>query len=184
MDDIAGVAGVSKKTIYKSFEDKHELVNSVVRDLILSHDRLFEESRVTAQNAIDEVIRQDSGPLEILTNIRHSFFYDLEKFFPSAWDEIERYKLRLHNSIIRNLEWGTHEEFYRYDIDKTFIADLRLYQLGNCLQPQFITTQKWGLRRLLLEFTRLYLYSITTEKGKNLLDVYLEKQVTDPIVRI
>jgi AcrR family transcriptional regulator len=172
MDDIASLSGISKKSIYQCFEDKRALVHSIVDDLIRSHERLFEMSRATAQDAVEEVIKQDAEPLEILTAIRQSFFYDLQKFFPEVWEEIELYKKWLLKSIIRNLEWGKREGFYRKDIDAIFISDLRLSQLVYCLQSQLVMTQKWDLQRLLLEFTRLYLHSITTENGKKLLYIY------------
>jgi AcrR family transcriptional regulator len=172
MDDIAHLSGVSKKSIYQYFEDKSALVRLIVNDLIRAHERLFETSRTTAQDAVDEVLKQDTEQLEILAPIRHSFCYDLKKFFPEVWEEIEQYKLRLFKSIILNLEWGMKEGIYRNDINTIFVADLRLYQLMNCLQPQLVATQKWDLERVLLDFTRLYLHGITTEKGGDLLQTY------------
>src|SRR4249920_3091839 len=69
MDDIAKMAGVSKRTIYEFFEDKNELVNEIVQDLVRSYSDLFRSSQSTAQNAIDEVIKQDDELLGIWTKI-------------------------------------------------------------------------------------------------------------------
>ena len=78
MDEIAKKAGVSKRTIYEFFEDKTELVNEIVQDLVRSYSKLFKTSQSTAQNAIDEVIKQDDELIEIWTKIRPGFFIELE----------------------------------------------------------------------------------------------------------
>ena len=45
MDDIARKAGVSKRTIYEFFEDKNELVDEIVHDLMRSYRNLFKISQ-------------------------------------------------------------------------------------------------------------------------------------------
>ena len=176
MDEIATVSGSSKKTIYKFFHDKNAIVHTVVDDLIRSHDDLFKASRSTANDAIDEVLKQDSGLSLICRNLRPGFFYELEKFFPISWKQLEQYKSYVLEGIINNLRRGQEEGLYREDIDITLIADLRMQQLIIVPQPQVLTSHKLSLNRMGGEFTKFYLHAITTEKGKKLLDQYLNEQ--------
>ena len=100
MDDIAKKAGVSKRTIYEFFEDKNELVNEIVQDLVRSYSKLFRTSQSTAEDAIDEVIKQDDELLEIWTKIRPGFFYELERTFPETSEQLEQYKLIIRKGIM------------------------------------------------------------------------------------
>jgi AcrR family transcriptional regulator len=174
MDDVAKLSGISKKTIYHYFEDKNALVRAIVNDLIQAHERLLKACHNTAKDAIDEVIMQDTGPVEIWTAIRPGFFNELEKFYCEVWQELEQYRQKMLGNIMRNLEWGKEEGVYRNCVNVAFIAELRLQQLINFLQPQFVATQKWSIHQTVAEFTKLYLHSITSERGKKLLYNYLE----------
>ena len=173
MNDIAQMCCVSKKSIYQYFEDKNTLVCAIVHELIQSHKRLLKICRVAAKNAIDEVIKQSAEPFEIWAAIRPSFFYELEKFFPQAWHELEQYRLKLYNGITHNLEWGRQEGFYRTNINTALVAELRLLQLTHFLQQNFATTQQWSSHQSVMELTSLYLHSIAAEKGtKRLYTIY------------
>ncbi|MBO9203818.1 MULTISPECIES: TetR/AcrR family transcriptional regulator [Niastella] len=174
MDDVANLSGISKRIIYRYFEDKNALVRAVVKDLIQSHKRFFDTCQASAKDAIDEVIKQNSEPFEIWTPIRPRFFFDLENFFPGPWNDLELYKLIMLEGIVRNLKWGREEGLYSDQVSMVFIAEVRLHQLVNCLQPQLVETKKWSIHKFVVEFTRLYLQSITTVKGEKLLNSYLE----------
>jgi len=177
MDDVANLSGIPKRIIYRYFEDKSALVRAIVNDLIHSHERFFNTCQATAKDAIDEVIKQNTEKFEIWTPIRPRFFNDLENFFLVTWNDLEQYKTTMRDGIIRNLIWGREEGFYRDDINEIFIADVRLHQLVNCLQPQLVTTKEWSIHKFMVEFTRLYLHGIATEKGEKLLMSYLESLV-------
>ena len=166
MDNIARICGMSKKSIYQYFDGKNALVCAIVHELIQSHKRMLKICRVTAKDAIDEVIKQSAKPFEIWAAIGPPFFYELEKSFPEEWHKLELYRLKMHDGITRNLEWGKQEGLYRTNINTALVAEMRLHQLTNFLQRNFITTQQWSIHQPVMELTSLYLHSITTEKGK------------------
>ena len=176
MDDLARLCGVSKKTIYQYYEDKDVLVHAVVMDHIELHERLLGSSQSIANEAIDEVIMWDTQLFGIWTNIHHRFFCEVRKYYPEAWLELEDYSLKMRNFIIGNLERGKKEGLYRNDINIVFIAELRIQQHICLLRSQFPTTQKLSTDRLAKEITILHLRSITTEKGKLLIDNYIKNE--------
>ena len=55
MDEIASQLGVSKKTIYQSFDDKNELVDAVIVEMLNDNKKCCQDSRQKAHNAIEEV---------------------------------------------------------------------------------------------------------------------------------
>ncbi len=182
MENIAKKTGVSKRTIYEFFEDKNELVNEIVHDLVRSYSTLFKSSRSTSEDAIDEVIKQDDELLEIWTKIRPGFFYELERTFPETAEKLEQYRLIILKGIIVNLRRGKEEGNYREDIDISLVSDLRFHQLMNVTKPKLMTSHELNVTQLAREYTVLYLHAITTEKGKKLLDRYLNKTGCEHLV--
>jgi len=180
LDEIAKLSRISKKTIYKFFDDKNAIIQTMVDELIQSHNQLFKATQSTANDAIDEVLKQDSCMSLICKNVRPSLLHELEKFFPISWKQLKQYNQNIYESNIGNLQRGKEEGLYRADIDIRFISDLRMHQLINVLKPEILTSNNLSVTRLATELTVLYLHAVTTEKGKKLLDKYLnEKKRTD-----
>jgi AcrR family transcriptional regulator len=175
MDDIAKQFGISKKTIYEFFDDKNAIVDAVVQELVTSHEHVFRTSRQNSKDAIDEVIKQDTGVSLLCRSARPSFFYQLQIYFPRAWKRVEEYKSQMHNFINANLRRGKQERLYRADIDVMLISDLRMHQVVNVFQPHLLSGHNLSADYLAGEFTRLYLYSITSGKGRELLHKYLDE---------
>lgn len=172
MDDISRRAGVSKRTMYEYFDDKEELVNQVIRDIRRSYSNHFKFANSAAENAIDEVIKQDEGLLAVLANIQPVFFLDLKKYLPDDAEELDNLKLSMLKGIILNLRRGKEEGNYRKNIDIAIVSDLRFHQLINLLKPKILTDKELSISELAREFTLLYLHAVTTEKGKMLLNKY------------
>ena len=177
MDDLAKLAGISKKTIYQSFEDKNALVNRIVEDLVDCHHQLCKACQLEAVDAIDEVFKQSSAPFETWASVTPGFFYELEKFFPEAWKKLEQHRERVMKpGIIKNLERGIAEGLYRDDMNLSFIADLRIQQLIHALQPNGFTSQKISVGQVMQELTLFYLHGISTEKGTRRITKYLKNR--------
>jgi AcrR family transcriptional regulator len=177
MDDLAKQAGISKKTIYQVYADKNELINKIVEDLIHCHHRLLEECRGTAKDAVDEVLKQASRSSDTWAMVNQTFFFELEKSFPEAWQKLEQHKQKvLLPGIIKNLEKGVDEELYRDDVDVVFTADIRLHQLSSALQPGKFSIRRTNVNQLVEQLTAFYLHGITTEKGKKRLYKYVKNR--------
>lgn len=177
MDDLAKLAGISKKTIYQAFADKNELVNTIVDDLIRCHLQLFQECRQKAKNAVDEVLKQSSEPFDTWASVNQSFFYELERSFPEAWQKLEQHKRNTFRpGIMQNLEKGMAEGLYRPELEVAFTADIRLHQLTTALQPAAFANRRLPAAQLVRELTTFYLHGITTPKGKKRLNQYLKNR--------
>jgi AcrR family transcriptional regulator len=176
LNELAEFSGISKSTINHSYENINAVIESVVDDLIRSHDDLFIECQRNAVNAIDEVIRQDNETMGACKGIRTSFFIDLETHLPELWIKIEQYKRKILEGVISNLERGKTEGYYKKEVDVELTAHIRLQQIGNLLQPQFLKRFSPRIHQLAGELTLMYLQSIATEKGKSLLHTYVEKK--------
>jgi len=176
MDDIAQQSGISKRTIYEFFDDKHAIVYAVVAELIRSHEQILTTVQSTVHDAIDEVLKQDAALSMVFKHVRPAFFYELENLFSDIWEEVDQHKRRICKAIIDNLRKGQEQGLYRKDIDRKLISDLRLHQLMNLMKPALLTSFDLRVKQLADQFTGLYLHAITTEKGKKLFDNYLSEK--------
>lgn len=177
LDDVAKLAGVSKKTIYRYFPDKKALVTAIVEALIECHKQRLKQCRAKAKDAVEEVLLQSGIPFTTWTSASPRFFNELEKFFPHAWEKLEHYKQEfLIPAITKNLEKGKKMGHYRSELDAVFMAAIRVNQWGTALQPHVGANRQTGVHKANNELTAFYLHGITTEKGKKLLYKYLKNK--------
>jgi AcrR family transcriptional regulator len=177
MDDLAKNAGISKKTIYQSFADKEELVMRIVEDLVACHHRAMAVSVRLSKDAVEEVVRLSNMAFNEISGISIGFFYELEKAFPETWQLLMQHrKNTVQPLIVRNIERGIMEKFYRPDLDSAFIAEVRLQQLTTALDPSLLNERRSDRQKLMLDLTAFYLHGIVNARGNKLINKYLNKE--------
>lgn len=174
MDDLARRSGTSKKTIYQLVADKSELVDKVVDNLVRGHAETLGQCRAEARNAVEEVVFRGRVPFVTLASVSRNFFYELERFFPAAWARLVAHRQQVMvPAIIENLERGVKEGYYREDLKRELVAGIRLQQIITALNPQEFTGHPTSTQKLMNDLTEFYLHAITNNKGKQLLNKYL-----------
>jgi len=89
MDEIAAQLGISKKTIYQLFADKHELVDAVAEIHFNDNRSRCLRGKKEARNAIEEVFLTVDMVQELLSEVSATVFYDLEKFHPKTFAKFQ-----------------------------------------------------------------------------------------------
>jgi hypothetical protein len=118
MDDIAREMSISKKTIYKYFENKELLISE---GTMMVHQKIHDTIEgIVAQNynAIREnfEIRKMFG--EMFHSIDQSPVYQLKKHYPEIYDEFMCREAEDCNTVFRqNMEKGIKEGLYRENIN-------------------------------------------------------------------
>ena len=92
MDDLSTELGMSKKTLYQYFNDKADLVKKVITHEFEKKLLVFNKIMNGSGNAIEHL---DAVNKFILTEHKchkPSMFFDLQKYFPEAHQEIQKAK--------------------------------------------------------------------------------------------
>lgn len=112
IDEIARAYGISKKTIYVSFESKSDLVNNVVeQEIFLFHSQL-KEITAKAENAVEELKHFFS--LLGNFNVPSIVIHDVKKHYPDLYHRL----LGMADQTIKtffdiNIQRGMHELMYK-----------------------------------------------------------------------
>src|SRR5687768_7244981 len=92
MDEIASQLGISKKTIYQYFADKHQLVEAVITDIINYNQGQCKCYSEDATNAVHEVFLLMDLIKESFEDLNPTVFYDMERSHPNAWQKFLSHK--------------------------------------------------------------------------------------------
>lgn len=171
MDDIARELGMSKKTIYQYVQNKSDLVKKVMQSHLDKELAFIEEVGKNAQNAIEENVRMLTYMSKELQTFNSSVFFELQKYYPESYALFNEYREKVSlPHILRNLERGISEGFYRDDLNPEIVARIYVYALDILIDQQRFPSKKYHFYNLYKEFVNYHLSGILTAKGTKYLE--------------
>lgn len=163
MDDIANEMAISKKTLYKYFNNKHQLVEECTSKI--------HQSCLLAINTINE---QGFTPIkenfeiknmfkEMFKNLGGSPLFQLKKYYPKVYQKVMEVEVVAFSNCIKdNLERGIKAGYYREDIKIDVYVDFYLSLVFSIHEKDISHLQVLELEQeALLYHTR----AIATSKG-------------------
>ena len=177
MDEIAAQLAISKKTIYQFFTDKDEIVEAVVDQEIHKNEEECERFRENSENALHENFLAVEGMEEMLKSMNPLIMYDMEKHHPKSYKKFKNHKYQyMYTMVKENLERGIREEIYRPEINVDMVSRHRIESAFMSFNQDVFPHNRYKISEICYELAMLFLHSITTPKGKKLIDKYLTER--------
>src|SRR6187401_3221708 len=118
MDDIAKEMGISKKTIYKHFENKELLIEATTEVVHVEVHQAIDAVMAKNYNAIAENFEIRSMLSKMFDVSATSPVYQLKKHYPQIYEQIVLRETTQRNVCLRqNVEKGIAQGLYRKDIN-------------------------------------------------------------------
>jgi AcrR family transcriptional regulator len=178
MDDIAADLGMSKKTLYKTFASKDEIVMAVMSGHLCQAQGECTRVASAAANAVEEMLTLSAWADKEFSNVHPSIFYDLKKYHPDAWTLFSTHKNAfILDQITQNLRRGIAEGLFRADLDVEVLARLNLVQIELAFDPDIYPPAQFSPLRVNRVFDEHFLLGVATLKGHRLFNKY--RQITE-----
>jgi AcrR family transcriptional regulator len=169
VDDIASILQMSKKTIYKHFPTKENLVREVAYLFIKTHSSNIAEIINHDYNAVEKLFYIFQYLGNMLININDKWFSDIQSQAPEIWSEIEVFRSRfMTQNISRIIEQGKKEK-YIVNHPSLIIINVFISSIRGIINPAFITNNKMPAFKALESTLDILMNGILTAKGKNLM---------------
>ncbi|SDX24015.1 transcriptional regulator, TetR family [Lutibacter oricola] len=168
MDDIANDCGISKKTIYKHFQNKSDLILQIIEIKITTFSENLSELNSVSENAVNELYCFFNIINDLVRSFSPTVLKDLRKFHLTFYLKYEQLKTDIILPfLIANIKKGIQENLYKSDLNieetthsilnilnvwfkEDFIADKASFKslefLQNILLHRLITLK--GLKKL------------------------------------
>lgn len=176
MDDIANDLGISKKTLYKYFKNKEDLVDQATLNF---HEKCLDKINgvcAIGHNAIEENFEIKKVFKDLLQNSDESPMFQLKKYYPKTFNKVmsKEYE-EFQNCIISNLDKGINEGLYRKKINKSVVSRFYFALVHSVHDEKLFTYKKNSLNRLEFEVLEYHTRAIATPKGIKELEKQLAK---------
>jgi AcrR family transcriptional regulator len=176
MDEIASALGVSKKTIYKYFNNKTDLVNAVTNHVFDSISCGIDHICHLNMNPIDELFSIKRFVMEHLKDEKSSPQYQLQKYYPKIFLSLKKKQFEvMQECVIDNLKKGIELGLYRPNIDLEFIFRIYFNGLTGIKDNDMFPLKNYSMKTLLNFYYEYHLRGICTANGIKQLENQLEK---------
>ena len=172
-DNIAADLAMSKKTLYKTFANKDEIVSAVITRHLSKAQSECTSVAGHATNAVAQMLDIAQWADQQFTGIHPSIFYDLKKYHPAAWALFAAHKNTfVLDQIVQNLRWGMAEGLFRPDLDVEVLARLNLARIELTFDPALYPPTQFTLKRINRVLDEHFLLGVATLKGHKLINEY------------
>jgi len=176
MDDIACEMCISKKTIYKYFSNKDELIEESVE---LVHKEVHETINMIVSknfNAIEENFEIKRMFREMFKAAESSPLYQLKKHYPEIYDKVLTQQVSICEDCFRqNIIKGIHEGLYRENLDIDNYVKFYYTLIFNINENTMLEKDAHELEVKALEY---HIRAMATLAGI----IELEKHLKNPII--
>lgn len=166
MDEIASYLQISKKTIYKHFSSKDDLIDKI-------SDYWLEKSTITVKEIIeskDDVITKIITLLERhfcdIALISDKWISDLQIHFPKVWNKIDKFRdEKIFEYAKKLLKQGLKEKYFN-NIPFDFIITSHIASVKACMNPDYLIKNNVTMNEGMRYLYDLQFKGILTEKGR------------------
>ncbi|WP_027364079.1 TetR/AcrR family transcriptional regulator [Desulfotruncus alcoholivorax] len=164
MDELANRAGMSKRTIYRYFHSKEEIIEAVLDEFM---------SKVAG--GIGQIIAKEKKPAAIIAGMVHYItqtaptfinplvLKDLKVHYPELWQKIDRFRAEKIQGFIRFLVKGEQKEELR-DIDPRIFTAAFIASIQAVINPVFILDNDLTFDEAVKQLVELFVHGFLKEK--------------------
>jgi AcrR family transcriptional regulator len=170
MDDIARHLGMSKKTVYMSFNDKDELVQALVSKRLTEDKDQICGVAANAANVMEEMVNMIKCAEDFFSKINPVVIHDMQKYHPESWQMLQKFKAdvvvdNLQNIITR----GIAEGYVRPEIDARIMARVHILQVETGFNATLFPPGEYHTWKVQMQIIEHFLYGICTTTGHEIL---------------
>jgi AcrR family transcriptional regulator len=175
MDNLAFDLKMSKKTIYKYFPTKENLVEEVAH---------FTMNMVSER--VDKIITSETDVIKKITNLIELFggiisqfsekwLSDLRIHMPAVWEMIDNFRAKkIYSFFSQIIEQGKEEDYF-LDKPNEIVITIFVASLRAIVNPEFLSHNKFSYKEAMSISLEILFNGILTDKGKKLLKKSMNK---------
>jgi AcrR family transcriptional regulator len=168
MEDMAVDLGMSKKTMYRHFRSKEQLVKMMLLNRLNGIHRHLDE--IQKDPTLDVVTRMKQI-LEFLAlrlgEVKQPFFRDLQRHAPEIFKLVDNYRMRAIPAIFGKVfDEGRRMGLMRQDMPKEMVIEMLRVCVQNIINPEVLTRLDLPLRGAFEMIWDMLFNGIMTAEGK------------------
>lgn len=182
IEDLVALLGISKKTFYKCFRGKEELVSEIIFSVRDEIKGKF-ESIIASDLRFTEKLHEVMSVLGVQSSrIGKAFQQDLHRAYPHVWVQIEDFRRQtMFTNLTFLLEQGKREGAVREDVNIRLALLMYTSAVDRILRPDVLAHESFSMHEALRNIMGMFFHGILTGEASRELDEYPHTIRTHPL---
>lgn len=166
MDEIASDLRVSKKTIYKYFPTKENLIYLIIHSIVFTIRREFRNILNLDKSSVEKMLLISNFFVSMASRVNFNTLLEIKKLGPQFWEKIEKLRAReVFANFGRLIEQG-QKEGYVVNAPKELILQIYIAAIQAVINPDFIVKNAFTTRQAGEMTIEIIFNGVLTEEGK------------------
>ena len=175
MDEVASELSMSKKTIYKFFLSKDDLVMAIAKHFMERMKSRILPALNSDKNAIEKLAELNNILAKTSEKISSSRMEEIRKHYPALWNEIDNFRTKMmFGNITRVIDQGKTEGLF-IDYPTPIIMNMLVASVRTIVTPDFILNNNFSIGEAALYAFKVIIGGIVTEKGRKVFNKTINK---------
>jgi len=175
MDEVASELGMSKKTIYKFFPSKDDLVMAIAKHFMNVMKSKIVPALNTDKNAIEKLAELINILATASDKISTKRMEEMKRHFPEIWNEIDRFRTKMmFENITKIINQGKDEGLF-IDYPISIIMTILVVSVRSIVNPDFILNNSFSIIEGARFTFKIIIGGIVTEKGSKVFNQTINK---------
>ncbi len=159
MDELAAHAGISKRTIYRYFKSKEEIINSVMEYFMFSTEQKVLKALDSSNDPVEKIVNVIKVVTENVKLLQPLALQDLQKYYPHIWEKVEQFRAGKIQQVFENLIVDNEKKCFREINPKIFTTAL-MASVKAVVNPGFIMENNLYSEETIQSLFTIFLYGI------------------------
>lgn len=168
MGEIANGIGISKKTLYKYYQNKKDVLKAI-------HSSIIQEIGITLDGLIDDNEMEFSEKMKKImeflakqsARFKGPLMDDLKIYYPEFWKETQEFRKKCSwERFSKLIEEGVQKCYFRSDIDKHVFVLIYTTAIHNIINPDVLSELSLSGDQVYSTILSVLFNGLLTEEGR------------------
>ncbi|GAB6181170.1 TetR/AcrR family transcriptional regulator [Desulfotomaculum defluvii] len=163
VDELAARNNMSKRTIYRYFKSKEEIIAAVLQQFMMKTEKEVFQVLQNTDNPIEKItlfVKLISERVRILSP---RVLSELQRHYPDIWEQVEQFRAEKIKYLIQIILEGSKEGYFK-EINPTIVTASLLATVRAVVNPTFVVENNLTIEEAFKTVMHTFLYGIVSAK--------------------
>ncbi|MGA7160166.1 MAG: TetR/AcrR family transcriptional regulator [Bacteroidota bacterium] len=173
LDEIAAELGMSKKTLYKHFKDKEDLLRAGIEENLRNVAREIEAITASDDSFAEKLAKVMMLIGKQMSRLSRGAMLDMQKFTPELWKQIETFRReQIFNKIGKMIAQAREENIFRSTVNEKILTLMIISSIQGILNPEVLSQNSFSAEEAFRIIFRTIFEGALTEDARTNFHVF------------
>lgn len=179
VDEIASQLGISKKTLYKSYPSKEELLRASLHSMMRSAGWELERIVSSDKPLVDKLAIAMMTMGTYLSKVRKESILDLQRSAPTIWKELDKFrKDQIVSRLVAMVAQAKSENILRPEVHEEVVVEMLVNSIQGIVNPEMLVTHSFSAEQATRSIVTVIFQGALTDSARKELRPFENQQET------